>query len=281
MDDLHIVTVVTESKYYFPYLVKSCQKYGKELEILGYGQKWKGFNWKFKLMIEYLETLNDNDIVCFIDGYDVICTRNLNELKTTFLTLYNENKCKIIVGYDNTSHTNFINKLFVKTYFGTCNGISLNSGTYIGFVKDLLQIIKQIRSLNDKDNADDQILMTKFCNLNDSIFYIDKNNEIFLALDHPLNEIDNIINISNGKNISYNDNFPFFLHGPGSTFLDNVIQKLGYCDHELGINQQIKYKYNFLHIFVNGYPKLFLSFLFVFITLVFFLVVVGRKRFFS
>lgn len=55
MSELHIVTVATESKYYFPYLVESCKKYGKELEVLGYGEKWKGFNWRFKLMIEYLK----------------------------------------------------------------------------------------------------------------------------------------------------------------------------------------------------------------------------------
>ena len=110
-DNLHIVTVVTESKYYFPYLSKSCKRHGKQLKILGYGEKWKGFNWRFKLMIEYLETLKDDDIVCFIDGYDVLCTRNLNELKSVFLKLHKEKKCKIIVGYDNIKHTNLINKI--------------------------------------------------------------------------------------------------------------------------------------------------------------------------
>jgi len=272
-DDLHIVTVATESRYYFPYLVESCRKHGKELEILGYGQKWEGFNWRFKLMIEYLETLDDDDIVCFIDGYDVICTRNLNELKNTFLKLYHEKKCKIIVGYDNISHTNFINKLLVKIYFGTCNGISLNAGTYIGFTKDLLQIIKQIRNLNDKNNADDQMLMTKYCSLNDSIFHIDKNNDIFLTLDHPLNEIDSLVNISaSDRKVSYNNTFPFFLHGPGSTYLDNIIQKLGYCNHKLGINEIIKYKYNFIHVFLNEYPKLFSFFLFAIVISIVFLI---------
>jgi hypothetical protein len=40
MDDLHIVTVVTKSNYYFPYLVESCKKNGKELTILGYNKEW-------------------------------------------------------------------------------------------------------------------------------------------------------------------------------------------------------------------------------------------------
>jgi cell division control protein 42 len=35
-----------------------------------------------------LNKLNKNDIVCFVDGYDVICVRNLNQLKNTFLNIY-------------------------------------------------------------------------------------------------------------------------------------------------------------------------------------------------
>jgi hypothetical protein len=53
MNNFHIVTVATESKYYFPYLLESCKNNGKELEVLGYGEKWEGLNWKFKKMIDY------------------------------------------------------------------------------------------------------------------------------------------------------------------------------------------------------------------------------------
>jgi len=54
---LHIVTVATESKYYFPYLVQSCERNGIKLKVLGYGEKWLGFNWRLRKMIEYLKTL--------------------------------------------------------------------------------------------------------------------------------------------------------------------------------------------------------------------------------
>jgi len=85
MSNLFVVTVATEPNYYFQYLQESCKKNEKELVVLGYGEKWKGFNWRFKLIINYLKTLKKNDIVCVIDGYDVLCTRNLNELKDVFL----------------------------------------------------------------------------------------------------------------------------------------------------------------------------------------------------
>ena len=43
-----------------PYLVESCKRNGKELTILGYGEKWQGFVWRFKLMIEYKDTQEVN-----------------------------------------------------------------------------------------------------------------------------------------------------------------------------------------------------------------------------
>jgi hypothetical protein len=47
MSKIKIVTVATESKYYFEYLKKSCENNGKNLEVLGYGEKWQGFAWRF------------------------------------------------------------------------------------------------------------------------------------------------------------------------------------------------------------------------------------------
>lgn len=46
-DTVHVVTVATESKSYFPYLVESCKRHGGQLEVLGMGEKWEGFNWKY------------------------------------------------------------------------------------------------------------------------------------------------------------------------------------------------------------------------------------------
>ena len=171
MNKIHIVTVATESKYYFPYLIESCKKNNMELTVLGFGKKWEGFNWRFNLMREFLITLPLDDIICFVDGYDVICTRNLNELKDTFYTIKNRTKCKIIVGYDNVM--NKILNNIAKIYFTG----DINAGTYIGECKDLLDMFKTI---SDTDNSsDDQILLNKYHNENNNIIYIDKKGELF------------------------------------------------------------------------------------------------------
>lgn len=142
MNNLHIVTVATESKYYFPYLVESCKRHGQELEVLGYGEKWQGFNHKFQLMTNYLKNLPPSDIVCFVDGYDVLCVRDLNEMKIEFIKISKEKKCKIIVAQD--KHTNYFFDFIHPYIFGTCKNLHLNSGTYIGYASDLLKIIDSI-----------------------------------------------------------------------------------------------------------------------------------------
>lgn len=234
MDDVHIITVATHSECYFPYLIESCKRNGKELTVLGYGEKWQGFTWRFELMINYLKTLNTTDIVCFIDGYDVICTRNLSEIKNEFIKIKNEKKCKLIIGHDKI--LNYLNYFVVTLYFGKCNNIHLNAGTYIGYVEDLLNVLL---SVYDGNNAlDDQQILIKYCNLNKNNIYIDTENKLFLTIAKPFSNIDKYLDIQNNK-IVYNNNTPFFLHAPGHTYLENTLKLLGYDVPINNINQNM------------------------------------------
>lgn len=69
---MKLVTVATHSERYFPYLELSAKRNGHDLVVLGWGEKWQGFAWKFMLMLEYLKTLKPDEIVCFVDAYDVV-----------------------------------------------------------------------------------------------------------------------------------------------------------------------------------------------------------------
>lgn len=225
MDKLHIVTVATDPKNYFPYLVESCKKNGKELEVLGMGEVWQGFNWKYLKMMEYLKTLPMDDIVCFIDGYDVVCCRNLNQLLDQFKEIKKRTGCKVVVAEDKKSTTMSISVLF----FGSCNNNNINSGMYIGYVKDILEIIQKIYELNPKNDSDDQVLMTEYCKKNKEEFYCDTESKLFLSLLYPLEEIDKYVEIDENTHIlKYQSSEPFFVHAPGYGYLENVIRKLGY-----------------------------------------------------
>ena len=225
MNKLHIVTVATGSQYYFPYLVESCKRNGKELEVLGMGEVWQGFNWKYVKMIEYLKNLPTDDIVCFVDGYDVVCCRNLNELVDEFKEIKERTGCKIVVGHDKTS---IIASLAILM-FGTCNNNKINSGTYIGYVKDILEVIQQIYELNPKNDADDQVLMTQYCQKTNNEIYCDTESKLFLTFVYPLHDIDKYTEIDeNTRTLKYQSSEPFFLHAAGYGYLENVIRKLGY-----------------------------------------------------
>lgn len=234
MDKLHIVTVATDSQYYFPYLVESCRKNGKELEVLGMGEVWQGFNWRYVKMMEYLRTLPTDDIVCFVDGYDVVCCRNLNELVDEFKEIKERTGCKIVTGDDKSS----LFMSFLSFFFGTCNDNRINAGTYIGYVKDILEIIQQIYELNPRNDADDQVLMTQYCKKTKNEIYCDTENKLFLALCFPLEEIDKYVDIHENI-LTYQSNRPFFIHAPGTGYLENVIHKLGYIVENDNIQNEL------------------------------------------
>lgn len=257
MHDFHIVTVVTESKYYFPYLQESCMRHGKALTVLGFGQEWKGFNWRIKLMVNYLEKINPYDIVCFVDGYDVICLRNFNELQKKFLNIKSKNNFKILTALE-THEYYFGRKFLHESYFGKCNNnLQINAGTYMGFAIELLDVLKKILLLNDDDKADDQVLMTQYCNIYDD-YYIDIDCEIFATISTFLNDVSKYVDIENGI-LKYKNKFPFFLHCPGSTYMDGVLLKLNY-NLPNQINDELYYNFtNKILLYLNFRSFIILS----------------------
>lgn len=244
----HIITVATSSELYFPYLVDSCKKNGIPLTVLGYGEKWTGFTFRFDKMIQYLKKLDPNDIVCFIDGYDVICVRNLREMTDVFLQLKKKNNCKIVIAENNIIMNNLYNVVLyitVKTSFDKCKNKLINAGSYIGQVKDILYVLEQVYT--GDNTLDDQKILVKYCKTNPNDFYIDLKNELFLTIDRPFDSIHPYLTVKNNK-IYYNNNRPFFIHGNGHTYLDSTLDLIGYKN--VNINHKLYYKninINILH----------------------------------
>lgn len=84
---------------------------------------------KYNLLLNYIKNLPKNDIICFVDAYDVLMLQNVKILKDRFLAL---NSNKIVCAIENQE--NIILELFNETVFET-DKLVLNSGTYIGFVE--------------------------------------------------------------------------------------------------------------------------------------------------
>ena len=283
MSKLYIITVITHEDGYIKYLMKSVKKYGAELIILGYGQKWKGFNWRLFLINDYIKNLDSDDIICVVDGFDVLCLRNLEELKYKFIEFYNKSDYKIIISENKYFYNNLFSEYINQFYFGNCNKLFLNAGVYIGYVKDIKFLHEQLKLIDKDQSSDDQIIFTEYCNLNNKFFFIDTNNEYFLTINNPYKEIDHLITFINENNgeisLVYNNNTPFFIHGNGETYLDNIIIKLGYhYDYENKINEKLEQNfYNKLYFRILN-NKLIKNIIVIIVIILFCLVLFLKKK---
>lgn len=226
---MKLVTVATHESGYFKYLKESCERYQAQLDVLGWGQKWQGFAWRLKLMLDYLDELQDNEIVCFIDSFDVILLRPLDELETFFKNFSSSTGVKIVVGCDKP---NTFFKLVYHMIFYTCNEKPLNAGTYIGYCKDIKNMLNDIWKSSKGPKDDDQVIMGKYCinksKLHEEMLHIDCDSVFFWTRLNTFGHfMTNQSYIKDGY-LYYNGLKPFFAHGNGNTYMWDLIRGLGY-----------------------------------------------------
>ena len=222
-----LITVATHADGYFKWLKLSCQRYNIDLVILGWGEKWKGFAWRSMLVIDYLKTIDENEIICFIDAYDVILLRPLHEIVDYYKSIVAISNKKVVLACDHVKSQTI--KIMAHYIFDTCKDIAVNAGTYIGNAKDVGIILNEIMINNNMDpTLDDQKLLTEYCNMHPELFYIDQDSTLFLTIENPLNDIiDENVKIIDNK-LFYMGSRPFFIHANGNGKLDNIIKQLGY-----------------------------------------------------
>ena len=258
---MRLVTVATHSQGYFPFLLQSCKRFGAHLEVLGWGQKWQGFQGKILLIQNYINTLHDDEIVCFIDAFDVLLLRPLDELEEAFKKLsYLTNK-KIIVGCEEVND-NYVMKMLGYLVFGRCQGKPLNSGTYIGYVKDIRRMLDGMIKISNDPKSDDQVIMTKYCVKHFYQFHLDCDCILFFPFVNPMNEKDSKFFINN-DGITYKWTKPYILHCPGNADMNDIILKLGYhiTKDELQILDQLNFSIKIKKVmyFFPFYIKIILS----------------------
>ena len=201
---IHYVCVATENKLYFPYLKQLLP----DLVVLGMGMKWTGFIMKYELIVEYLKTLKDDDILCFLDAYDVLPTKNIVNLGQQFIEFSKTHpKTKIIVG--GGIITNPIQKICNDIIF---DNSELNSGTYIGYVKEILYVLSDI--IKKPNICDDQVELIKYSKQNPNDIYIDNNSDFFCVVSTPLQPV-----MLNG-----NDKCSF-IHANGNGCLEDFLKE--------------------------------------------------------
>jgi len=152
---MKIITYATHSFGTFDKLVESVPG----IIVLGWGTKWSGFMGKVKSVLDYLNTLPDDEVVMIIDGFDTIIKKDLKDVEKIFKSM----NCKILL----SKHTGVI-RYISKKVFKECNKVTANAGLYMGYCKPVkYMLIEALKSGQD----DDQRAMNMVCSkLNDSSF---------------------------------------------------------------------------------------------------------------
>ncbi len=228
--ELHVVTIATHKDGYYDALIESGKRNNIDIKTLGWGQKWKGFTMKYELLNKYLDSIPEDDIVIFVDAYDVI----LLETKDEILNRFYSYQSPIVLSVEIPPEIPIIQYLYNKI-FAKCENYNINSGLYIGYawaLKRLYSIICQ-NGKCEKDNIDDQVLLIDVCN-NKNFFNkyieVDEQRKIFCNTIGHTENYQNVLNIEdefeaeNGKLYFKNKNYgPCFVHGPNNTNLDSIV----------------------------------------------------------
>jgi hypothetical protein len=220
----HLLTTATHSSGYYPVLIESCKRHNINLQVLGLGKKWDGFTWKFKIMKDHLNLLNDKDICIFVDAFDVIVLKDLSEITNRFLK-YNT---PILLSRD-SKITNIIRKYLYNKCFKSCRGTNINSGCYMGYVWALkIMFSKIFEKYEQTRENDDQVLMIDICNdpFFDNYIKMDMNRSIFLNILCQNILSDNLVITldKNNKLINEYGIEPCIVHAPGNGDMKEIIK---------------------------------------------------------
>jgi hypothetical protein len=180
---IHYVCVATDRKLYLHYL----QTLLPELVILGLNTRWEGFVTKYKLLREYLSTIADDDLICFIDAYDVLPTKQITSFAANAHTFLADHPAvKMIVGYDKVD--NIFHEYLCQVIFGMVGDMRLNSGQFVGTVKNIREIINYILETTTHFQTD-QIELTKYANQFKNQIHIDEAQAFFYVKSRPLQQV--------------------------------------------------------------------------------------------
>lgn len=219
---MKLVTVATHSDGYFPWLRASCARLGAELVVLGWGQPWKGFAWRFDLMARYLTTLPEDEVVCFVDAYDVILLRPLALMEARFRALHRRHGFDVLVSREHAAGA--LQKAAAAFTFGACRGMPISAGAYMGRAGDLLRVLTRIRARDADPAADDQRLLAAFCRDEPGRVHVDADSRVFLT---TVASFRDAAAAASTEGLMQGD--PCIFHGAANTSLDALIRGRGYA----------------------------------------------------
>jgi len=279
MTKIYIITVGTDINGYYNILMDSCKRLNLNIVNLALYKKWEGLKMKYTLFKNYLNKLNNNDIVIFVDAYDVFFLENEKEILRKF---YKFNR-PIVFGLQNGFLTNiFMNK---------CRNNNLNSGSYMGYVKylkNLLRIIHNYPSFNKIKS--DQLILNSVCqksNFFKKYVAVDSNQDIFYItnLDTRINFkylfTKNIgLQLKNGKILKKDNRQPSIIHLAANVNGEEMVKYLNYNTSRIK-NIDNSFKVGQCKTFVlNFFNKYYINLISIVIIILIIILIYNSKKIF-
>lgn len=211
--DTYVYTVATDLEK-AKKLIDSSKHNRMKVKVLGAKEEWKGGDikntpgggMKINLLKKELYKHKDNDVILFVDGYDVFLNDTLDNIVQTYLSFHS----RVVFAAEKTCWPNQnLKDSFPATEH---DNNYLNSGCYIGVVSELRKILEE----ELQDSEDDQLYFQKKYLSGEFDIKLDTNTRLFQCVSSDednisINEDLKIYNAQTG-------NFPKILHGNGGEY---------------------------------------------------------------
>lgn len=139
---LHVVAVATELKDELKLLYSSALALGHRMAILGLGAPWRGLGSKVDLLSGFLENKPADDVVLFIDAYDVLLLSDSADILSRFETY----GASLVFSAEVSCAPDAGLKLLYNSTAPASPGpfAFANSGSYMGRVSDVKAMLDEV-----------------------------------------------------------------------------------------------------------------------------------------
>ena len=185
----HVCTVANFMHPNLTKLIKTSKNLGIEVEVIGMNRPYYHNATKLVYLREYLNKLRDDDIVMFIDAFDVLIIQNKKTILEKFLKanqpfiMSAERNCYPKDFYPNYHPNNpkYKVKNFVRDKSDWTKHQYINTGSYIAYVKNIKQWIDDLNP--DKHDSDQrQVQRLYFAKPDKRHFVLDYKCDLFMPM---------------------------------------------------------------------------------------------------
>lgn len=235
--DTYVYTVATDLEK-AKQLTSSAKSNRIKVKILGGKETWTGGDMKrgpggglkINLLKKELYKHKDDDVILFVDGYDVLLNDTLENIVRTYLSFHSR---VVFAAEKNCWPDRSLENSFRSTQY---DNNYLNSGCYIGTVEEL----KRIFAEEIQDSEDDQLYFQKQYLSGKFDIRLDTETKLFqcVSADEDNIQITDEFKIKNTQT----QNLPKILHGNGGEYSK---EKFDHCYYQL-----FREELNYVHRFV-------------------------------